>query len=156
MDTASSQTTQRKATVACQFCGRLNRIDLARAADRPKCGECGKPILLDRPLALSDDSFDRVIADAQVPVLVDFYADWCGPCKMVAPIMDELARSRMGNVLVAKVDTDRNQGVARRFNIASIPTVMVFRNGRVAAQQIGAMPRAGYEALIDRAMQQPA
>ena len=153
MDTT---TAQRKATVACQFCGRLNRVDLARAADKPKCGECGRPILLDRPVALTDDSFDRVIADAQVPVLVDFYADWCGPCKMVAPIMDELARSRMGSVLVAKLDTDRNQEVAQRFQIASIPTVMVFRNGKVAAQQIGALPRAGYEALIDRVMQQPA
>jgi len=144
-------TTRRKATVACQSCGRLNRVDLSRAADRPKCGACSQPILLDRPIALSDDSFDRVIADSQVPVLVDFYADWCGPCKMVAPIMDELARTRMGNVLVAKLDTDRNQQVAARFRIASIPTVMVFRNGQVAAQQIGALPRAGYEAMIDQA-----
>ncbi|HEU4558644.1 MAG TPA: thioredoxin TrxC [Longimicrobium sp.] len=152
MDT---NTTQRKATVACQFCGRLNRVDLARAADRPKCGECSRPILLDRPVALSDASFERVIADAQVPVLVDFYADWCGPCKMVAPIMDQLARERMGSVLVAKVDTDRNQQVAQHFQIASIPTVMVFRNGQVAAKQIGALPRAGYEAMIDQAMKQP-
>jgi thioredoxin 2 len=148
-------TTQRKATVACQFCGRLNRVDLARAADRPKCGECSRPILLDRPLALSDQSFDRVIADAQVPVLVDFYADWCGPCKMVAPIMDELARSRMGSVLIAKLDTDQNQQVAQRYRIGSIPTVMVFRNGQVAAQQVGALPRAGYEAMIDQAMRTP-
>jgi len=143
---------QRKVTVACPFCGRLNRVDLARAGDRPKCGECSRPILLDRPVALSDADFDRVIADAQVPVLVDFYADWCGPCKMVAPIMDELARSRLGSVLVAKLDTDRNQQTAQRFQIASIPTVMVFKGGQVAAKQIGALPRAGYEALIDRAM----
>ena len=95
---------------------------------------------------------DRVIADAQVPVLVDFYADWCGPCKMVAPIMDELARSRLGSVLVAKLDTDRNQQTAQRFQISSIPTVMVFKDGKVAAKQVGALPRPGYEALIDRAM----
>jgi len=151
MDT-TSQPAQRKATVACPHCGRLNRVDLARAADRPKCGECSRPILLDRPLALTDASFDRVIADAQVPVLVDFYADWCGPCRMVAPIMDELARARMGSVLVAKVDTDRNQGVAQRFGIASIPTVMVFKDGKVAAKQIGALPRPGYEALLAQAM----
>jgi thioredoxin 2 len=152
MDTT---TTQRKATVACQFCGRLNRVDLARAADQPKCGECGRPILLDRPLALSDASFDRVIADAQVPVLVDFYADWCGPCKLVAPIMDELARAWMGRVLVAKLDTDRSQQVAQRFQIASIPTVMVFRNGKVAAKQIGALPKMAYEGLLEQAMRQP-
>jgi thioredoxin len=85
-------------------------------------------------------------------VLVDFYADWCGPCKMVAPIMDELARARLGSVLVAKLDTDRNQQTARRFQIASIPTVMVFRGGKPVAQQIGALPRQGYEALLDQAM----
>ena len=138
--------------MACPFCGRLNRVNLARAADRPKCGECSRPILLDRPVSLSDADFDRVIADAQVPVLVDFYADWCGPCKMVAPIMDELARSRLGSVLVAKLDTDRNQQTAQRFQISSIPTVMVFKDGKVAAKQVGALPRPGYESLIDRAM----
>ena len=143
---------QRKVTVTCPFCGRLNRVDLARAADRPKCGECARPILLDRPVALHDDDFDRVIADAQVPVLVDFYADWCGPCKMVAPIMDELARARMGSVLVAKMDTDRNPRTAQRFQIASIPTVMVFKGGEPVARQVGALPRPGYEALLDKAM----
>jgi thioredoxin 2 len=154
MDTTSQQT-QRKATVPCQFCGRMNRVDMARAADRPKCGECGRPILLDRPVALTDQSFDRAVADSQVPVLVDFYADWCGPCKMVAPIMDELARSRMGSVLVAKLDTDRNPGVAQRLQIASIPTVMVFRDGKLAGKQVGALPRPGYEALIDQALKHP-
>jgi thioredoxin 2 len=149
MDTTSAK---RKVTVTCPSCGRLNRVDLARAADRPKCGECSRPMLLDRPVSLSDADFDRVIADAQVPVLVDFYADWCGPCKMVAPIMDELARSRLGSVLVAKLDTDRNQQTAQRFQISSIPTVMVFKDGKVAAKQVGALPRPGYESLIDRAM----
>ena len=150
MDTKSSA--GRKVTVACPFCGRLNRVDLARAADRPRCGACARPILLDRPVALHDADFDRVIADAQVPVLVDFYADWCGPCKMVAPIMDELARSRLGSVLVAKMDTDRNQQTAQRFQIASIPTVMVFKGGAPVARQVGALPRPGYEALIDKAL----
>ncbi|SOD03944.1 thioredoxin [bacterium JGI 053] len=150
MDTTASA--GRKVTVACPFCGRLNRVDLARAGDRPKCGECSRPILLDRPIALSDADFDRVIADAQVPVLVDFYADWCGPCKMVAPIMDELARARLGSVLVAKLDTDRNQQTAQRFQIASIPTVMVFKGGAPVARQVGALPRPGYEALIDKAL----
>jgi thioredoxin 2 len=150
MDTKTSA--GRKVTVSCPFCGRLNRVDLARAADRPKCGECARPILLDRPVSLSDADFDRVIADAQVPVLVDFYADWCGPCKMVAPIMDELARARLGSVLVAKMDTDRNQRTAQRFQIASIPTVMVFKGGAPVARQVGALPRPGYEALIDKAV----
>jgi thioredoxin 2 len=143
---------QRKVTVACPFCGRLNRVDLARAGDRPKCGECSRPILLDRPVSLTDADFDRVIADAQVPVLVDFYADWCGPCRMVAPIMDELARSRMGSVLVAKLDTERNHGIATRFQVSSIPTVMIFKGGAPVARHLGALPRAAYESMLDKAI----
>ncbi|HWV57758.1 MAG TPA: thioredoxin domain-containing protein, partial [Longimicrobiales bacterium] len=77
-------------------------------SDRPKCGECGRPILLDRPIRLTDENFDRVIAQAQVPVVVDFYADWCGPCKAMAPVLDDFAHSRAGEVLVGKLDTDRN------------------------------------------------
>ncbi|MGH7460658.1 MAG: thioredoxin family protein, partial [Longimicrobiales bacterium] len=78
----------------------MNRVDLERAASGPKCADCGRPFLLDRPFYLSDDAFDRVIADAGVPLLVDFYADWCGPCKVMAPVLDDLARSRQGNLLV--------------------------------------------------------
>lgn len=143
--------TQRKATVPCPFCGRMNRVDMARAQDRPKCGECGKPILLDRPLRIGEEAFDRVVADAQVPVLVDFYADWCGPCKMMAPALDQLARERTGSVLVAKVDTDRAPGLSRRFQIASIPTLIVFRGGKEAARRMGAMPRQQLEAMLDAA-----
>jgi thioredoxin 2 len=145
------QTTSRKATVRCAFCGKLNRVDLARAADRPKCGECGRPILLDRPLVVTDAEFDRVVADAEVPVLVDFYADWCGPCKMMAPVLDGLARERMGEVLVAKVDTDRNPNVSMKFGIRSIPTLIAFRGGREVAREMGAVPRPRLDALVDAA-----
>jgi thioredoxin 2 len=143
-------TAQKKATVQCTSCGKLNRVDLARAQNRPKCGQCGRPILLDRPVPLSDASFDRVIADASVPVLVDFYADWCGPCKMMAPVLDEFARERTGQLLVAKLDTDRNPAVAQRFRIASIPTLIVFRGGREVAREMGAVPKPRLAALVDR------
>lgn len=149
MDT---QTAPLKATVACAACGRLNRVDLARAADRPKCGACGRPIALDRPLHLTDDSFDRVLADAPVPVVVDFYADWCGPCKMMAPVFEKSAAERMGGVLFAKVDTDRNPRVAQRFNIASIPTLITFRGGRETARRMGALPKQQLDALVDQAL----
>ena len=145
-------TATRKVTVACPFCGRMNRVDLSRAQDRPKCGECGRPILLDRPLHADEGSFGRLIADAQVPVLVDFYADWCGPCRMMAPILDEMARTRMGQVLVVKVDTDRNPRLAAQFGIRSLPTVMVFRGGAPVATEIGALPRPRLEQLVDQAL----
>ncbi|HEX2188428.1 MAG TPA: thioredoxin [Longimicrobiaceae bacterium] len=141
----------RKATVRCAFCGKLNRVDLARAADRPKCGECGRPILLDRPLAVTDAEFERVVRDAEVPVLVDFYADWCGPCKTMAPVLDQLARDRMGEVLVAKLDTDRNPDTSMQFGIRSIPTLIAFRDGREVGRELGAVPRQRLEALVDAA-----
>lgn len=144
-------TAQRKATVPCASCGRLNRVDLARAADRPRCGACGRPIPLDRPVRLTDAEFDRVVADSSVPVLVDFYADWCGPCKIMAPVLDQAARERTGSVLVAKVDTDANPGVSQRFGIRSIPTLVALRGGREVARELGAVPKPRLDALIDRA-----
>ena len=98
----------RRVTLRCQFCLTLNRVDMNRAADRPKCGECGKPILLDRPVKVSDEDLPQLIRDAEMPVLVDFYADWCGPCKIMAPLLDDIARARIGELLVAKLNTDRS------------------------------------------------
>ena len=147
--TQSAET--RHLTIRCQFCEAWNRIDASRAADRPKCGNCGKPMLLDRPIALNDDTFARTIAESDVPVLVDFYADWCGPCKMMAPFIDEIARERQGQVLVAKLDTDRSQRTASGFNIRGIPTTIVFKGGKEAARQTGAVPKKGLEDLLSRA-----
>ena len=84
------------ATVPCPFCGKLNRIDLARLATGPKCGACARPLHLDRPVSVTEASFDTVIAGTSVPILVDFYADWCGPCKIIAPIVDEIAQAHAG------------------------------------------------------------
>jgi thioredoxin 2 len=143
--------TTRYLTIRCQFCESWNRVDASRAADRPKCGKCGKPMLLDRPVSLNDETFARTIAESDVPVLVDFYADWCGPCKMMAPFVDEIARERQGQVLVAKLDTDRSQRTASEFNIRSIPTTIVFKGGKEAARQTGAVPKKGLEALLAKA-----
>ncbi len=147
----TTDTAARHFTVRCQFCDTWNRIDAARAPDRPKCGECAKPILLDRPLALNDETFARTIAESEVPVYVDFYADWCGPCKMMAPFIDEIARERQGSVLVAKLDTDRAQQTASSFSIRGIPTSIVFKGGKEVARHTGAMQKRGIEELLGRA-----
>lgn len=138
----------RTATVACPFCQTLNRVDLERLANQPKCGKCGKPILLDRPIAVSDDTFDRVTTDTTVPVLVDFYADWCGPCKIMAPVLDDIAHRRSGEILVTKLDTDRNPLTGRRFGVRGIPTLILFRKGKEVARRVGAVPAADLDALV--------
>jgi len=137
----------KRATVACPFCGTLNRVDLTRIGDRPKCGSCGRPILLDRPVAVTDATLDAVLKGTEVPVVLDGYADWCGPCKIMAPVLDDFARHRQGEVLVLKLDTDRNPLTTHRFGIRAIPTLLVFRQGKEVARQTGAIPRQRLEAL---------
>ncbi|MGH7568613.1 MAG: thioredoxin [Gemmatimonadales bacterium] len=139
----------RRATVACPFCGTLNRVDLTRIKDRPKCGSCGRPLRLDRPLAVSDATLERVVAETTVPVFVDFYADWCGPCKIMAPILDDIAQGRTGEVVVLKLDTDRNPVMTERFGVRGIPTLILFQEGREAGRKVGAVPRAELDALLD-------
>lgn len=137
-----------KATVACPFCGTLNRVDLARLADCPKCGKCGRPILVDRPVAVTDATVDGVLGGTDVPVVMDCYADWCGPCKIMAPILDQFAHDRQGDVLVTKLDTDRNQATALRFGVRAIPTLIVFRRGREVGRHAGVIPRQQLDALV--------
>jgi len=140
-----------KATLACLFCDQLNRVDLGRIDHHPKCGSCGKPILLDRPVKVTDVEFDRVIADAEVPVIVDFYADWCGPCKVMAPLFDELAHEQQGKALVLKLDTDRSPQVPGRLSIRGIPTLIVFQGGKEIGRQVGAVPKQALTDLLARA-----
>ena len=151
----SGTETTASATLRCQFCFAWNRIDVSRAADRPKCGKCGKPMLLDRPVMLDDETFARTIAEAGVPVIVDFYADWCGPCKMMAPAVDQLAANYSGRAIVAKVNTDLAQVATRPFGIRGIPTTIVFHEGSEAARQSGAMPYHMLAGMLDRFMNQP-
>ena len=137
-----------KATVPCPSCGKLNRIDLSRVASGPKCGVCHTAIGLDHPVAVTEADFDKVIAGTEAPILVDFYADWCGPCKMVAPLVDQIARSHAGKAVILKVDSDQAQALSRRLGIQGIPTLIAFRNGKESGRQVGLAPRPVLEALI--------
>lgn len=134
--------------VPCVFCGKSNRVDLTRLDAGPKCGECGRPIRLDRPVKVTDADFERTIREATVPVVVDFYADWCGPCHMMAPTLDDFAHRRAGEVLVVKLDTDANPATASRFGIRGLPTLVSFRNGQEHARHVGVADAAAVERLV--------
>ena len=138
----------RAATVPCPFCGTLNRIRLDRLGAGPKCGSCSKPLHLDRPTLVTEAQFDTVISGTTAPVLVDFYADWCGPCKMVAPVVDEVARAHAGTVVVLKVDSDQAPSLSRRFDVRGIPTLLVFRNGKESGRHVGLAQRRQLETLL--------
>ncbi|HEX7979169.1 MAG TPA: thioredoxin [Gemmatimonadaceae bacterium] len=149
MSTAQETTSQLPhVTLPCPSCGRWNRIAAKRITDGPKCGVCSAPLRLDHPVLLTDATFDRVLRETTLPVLVDFYADWCGPCRMMAPAVDELARTSAGSILVAKLDTDASQRVAARYQIRGIPTVIAFRNGREERRQSGVMPLAALREMV--------
>lgn len=138
-----------RARVRCGFCLTLNRVNMTRAGDRPRCGKCEKPMLLDRPLKVEADDFETTVLGADVPVLVDFYADWCGPCHMLAPHLDTLAGEAVGRLLVVKVDSDRAQDLSRRHSISGLPTVVLFRDGREAGRVVGMDP-PGVRSLVEK------
>lgn len=127
-------------SIRCPFCRTVNQVDLARTSARPTCGKCAKPFLLDRPVRVDESDFDRTVLSSGPDVLVDFYADWCAPCKIVAPFLDQLAQDRQGKILIVKVDTDSNPGLAARFSIRGIPTVILFRAGAEVERSVGFEP----------------
>lgn len=152
MPSAHTATGAKYLTLRCQFCDTWNRIDAARASDRPKCGKCAKPMLLDRPVALTAETFSRTIHETSVPILVDFYADWCGPCKVMAPAVDQVASDFQGRALVAKVNTERAGQTSEEFDIRGIPTVIVFVAGHEVARQTGAAPKPALAAMLEGAL----
>jgi thioredoxin 2 len=126
---------------SCPSCGAKNRIPGARVEDRPACGQCKKPIALVSPVAVeSAADFDALVAASTLPVIVDFWATWCPPCRAVAPELESLAKQRAGSVVVAKVDTEQIPDVASRFQVRSIPTLVRFDGGRETKREMGMMP----------------
>jgi thioredoxin 2 len=128
--------------IVCPDCSAINRIPQARIADDPKCGKCRKPLFGGRPPELTGSNFHKHIGRNDIPVVVDFWAPWCGPCKMMAPAFEQAATELETSARLAKLNTEVEQDIATRFRIQSIPTLVLFKNGQEMARKPGAMGAA--------------
>lgn len=138
--------------VVCPQCGQINRADAEKLAQglRPDCGACGKSLFPGAFEARDDAAFARHLARESLPVLVDFWADWCGPCKSMAPHFAAAAKNRAMSTRFIKVDTEKLRAAAQNFAIRSIPTLILFKNGHEIARQSGAMDQAGILRWLDQ------
>lgn len=135
-------------TLSCPACLATNRVAQERLAANPKCGRCGESLFQGKPLALDDAGFDRVLANTGLPLVVDFWAQWCGPCKMMAPVFERTAANLEPKARFIKVDTEAAPALAQRYAIRSIPTLILFKNGREVARQSGALDQRSLESWI--------
>jgi thioredoxin 2 len=135
---------------SCSQCGSTNRILSARVGDDPQCGRCRQKIFPRRPVVVTDATWKKEVEDSPIPVLVDFWAPWCGPCRTIAPTLEELARERGGRLKIAKLNVDENPNAASRFQVQSIPTMILFRGPLQVDQIRGAVPKAVLQGRIDR------
>ncbi|MET7390347.1 thioredoxin [Streptomyces sp. NPDC005529] len=136
-------------TVTCPHCGRANRVPAA-AEGRPQCGNCKQP--LPWMVDANDDDFAEVVEKATVPVVVDLWATWCGPCRMVSPALEKVATDLAGRIKLAKVDIDKNPHLARRFEVQAVPTLLVFDQGQTIARQAGAAPAPALRQWVEQSL----
>lgn len=133
----------------CPGCGANNRVPTERVADNPKCGRCGAPIFTAAPVIATDNSFKDLVENCAIPVLVDFWAPWCGPCRAMEPTLEGAASQRAGRVRIVKVNIDENPQLAQRFSIRSIPAMKLFRNAKVVDEINGAVPAGTLGEFLD-------
>ena len=134
--------------IVCPHCQSVNRIPDGKPATEAKCGVCHKPLFTGRATPASTAAFDKHIGRDDIPVVVDFWAEWCGPCKMMAPVYEKVAAEMEPAMRFLKVDTDREQQLAARYGIRGIPTMMVFRGGKPVAHRAGAIDAATLKAWL--------
>lgn len=139
--------------IRCPHCNKLNRVDEARLGDHPNCGACGESLLAG-VLSVDSQGLDDLLKQSSLPVLVDFWAPWCGPCRMFAPTFEAAAKKHGEKVIFAKLDTEANQAAGAKFNIRSIPTLAVFHRGAELGRVSGALPAAQLEELVTNVLGQ--
>jgi len=138
--------------LTCPSCGKKNRSPAERLADEGRCGACKTPISpVSRPIEADPEAFREITRNAKVPVLVDFWADWCGPCKMAAPEVEKTARDMAGRAVVLKVDTERHPQIAAEYDVRGIPNFAVIRGGLLVSQQAGVVPSAVMKQWLEKA-----
>lgn len=138
--------------VVCPHCHTTNQIPASRMQDRPRCGRCKSTLFSGRPVDVDEDAFSRHVRNNDIPVLVDFWAPWCGPCKTMAPAFEQAAAALEPEVRLAKLNTEEAQQLAGQYGIRSIPTLILFRDGKPVAQQAGAMMAAQIESWVRQAL----